>query len=186
MSKAATPKKSSITEQQNEEKSPAQMLLEVGLKVTYPRLLVLSLLHEIKGHYSADEIVKMLKERQTPLPRASVYNTLNALLDRELIMVGDVGPGRVLYEVNKSWHHHFICMDCGIIVDIPCLKGEKPCLFPESLPGTVEEAQIIFRGRCNACLSRARESRAEVSETCESDPGMFTEDEKQNNHLSST
>ena len=48
MSKAATPKKSSIAEQQNEEKSPAQRLLEVGLKVTCPRLLVLSLLHERK------------------------------------------------------------------------------------------------------------------------------------------
>ncbi|WP_126631211.1 Fur family transcriptional regulator [Dictyobacter alpinus] len=171
--------KTSVTEQYDEEKSPAQFLLEVGLKVTYPRLLVLSLLLEIKGHYSADEIVKMLKERQTPLPRASVYNTLEALLDRELIMVGDVGPGRVLYEMNKYWHHHFVCMGCGMIIDIPCLKGEKPCLYPEGVPGTIEEAQIIFRGYCNACLARTRESKATLSETCESGPVLFIADENQ-------
>lgn len=160
MNKAGTQEKPLIAHQREEEKSPGQRLHEANLKVTRPRLLVLSLLHEMKGHYSADEVVKMLQERQTPLPRASVYNALGALLNRGLVMSADVGPGRVLYEEGIVWHHHFVCMDCGTVVDISCVKGEKPCLTPEWVPGTVEEAQIIFRGHCRSCLSKAAESKA--------------------------
>jgi len=159
MNKANTQEKPLMTLHREEEKSPGQRLHEANLKVTRPRLLVLSLLHEIKGHYAADEVVKMLQERQTPLPRASVYNALDVLLNRGLVMLADVGPGRALYEEYIAWHHHFVCMDCGTVVDIPCVKGEKPCLLPEWLPGTIEEAQIIFRGHCGSCLSKA-ESKA--------------------------
>ena len=157
MNKADVHERPFIIGQHEEEKSPSQRLYETSLKVTRPRLLVLGLLHEVKGHFSADEVVQMLQERQTPLPRASVYNTLEALLKQGLVMLGDVGPGRALYEESKTWHHHFVCLDCGTVIDIPCLKGEKPCLLPDQLPGTVEEAQIIFRGHCNACLETARE-----------------------------
>jgi Fur family ferric uptake transcriptional regulator len=161
MNKADALEKPLMIHQCEEEKNPSQRLHEANLKVTRPRLLVLSLLHEMNGHYSADEVVKMLQERQTPLPRASVYNALSALLNRGLVMSADVGPGRVLYEENIGWHHHFVCMDCNTVVDIACVKGVKPCLQPEWLPGTVEEAQIIFRGHCRSCLSKARESKSE-------------------------
>ncbi len=154
MNNADAQEKPPTMKQREEEQSLGQRLREANLKATRPRLLVLSLLREMKGHYSADEVVKMLQERQTPLPRASVYNTLDALLNRGLVMMADVGPGRALYEECSAWHHHFVCLDCGIVVNIPCVKGEKPCLLPECLPGTVEEAQIIFRGHCGACLSK--------------------------------
>lgn len=158
MGKADTQEKPLMIDQREEVKSPGQRLREANLKVTRPRLLVLSLLHEMRGHYSADEVVKMLQERQTPLPRASVYNALGALLNRGLVMSADVGPGRAVYEEGLSWHHHFVCMDCGTVTDIPCVKEKKPCLLPEWVPGTVEEAQIIFRGHCRSCLSQDSES----------------------------
>jgi Fe2+ or Zn2+ uptake regulation protein len=150
-----TQKKQPMTDQYEEAESPTQRLREANLKVTRPRLLILSLLHELKGHHSADELVELLQKRQTPLPRASVYNSLDALLNRGLVMLADAGPGRALYEEAATWHHHFICIDCGTVINIPCVKGEKPCLFPEWVPGIVEEAQIIFRGRCQRCLSKA-------------------------------
>jgi Fe2+ or Zn2+ uptake regulation protein len=153
-------KQPSSMDQNKAEKSPVQRLREANLKATRPRLLILSLLHELKGHYSADDLAEILQERQTPLPRASVYNSLDALLNRGLVMMADVGPGRALYEEGTAWHHHFVCIVCGDVVNIPCVKGEKPCLTPESAPGVVEEAQVIFRGRCHDCLSKAEPHQA--------------------------
>jgi len=69
-------------------------------------------------------------------------------------MLADAGPGAALYEINLTWHHHFVCIECGTVVDIPCVKGEKPCLLPDWVPGVVEETQIIFRGRCTQCLAK--------------------------------
>ncbi len=132
---------------------------QAGLKVTQPRLLVLNLLQELGGHRSIDELMRELKARGTPLPRASIYNIIDMFVSRGVVMLADAGPGAALYEVYQDWHHHFVCMDCGIIVDIPCVKGEKPCVVPDFVPGIVEEAQIIFRGRCTECLTKA-ENRA--------------------------
>lgn len=130
-------------------------LRQAGLKTTRPRLLVLSLLQELGGHRTIDDLMRGLKARGTPLPRASVYNVIAVLVNRGLVMLADAGPGPALYEINLNWHHHFVCIECGLVVDIPCVKGEKPCLMPDWVPGEVVETQIIFRGRCAQCLAKA-------------------------------
>lgn len=138
----------------------AQLLRERGLRATRPRLLVYDLLLEVGGHRSADEIFSLLGERGQGIPRMSVYNVVGDLTGAGLLMCADAGPGRALYEAAEVWHHHFVCRDCGRIEDVPCLRGRKPCLDPpDKLRGTVDEAQVIFRGRCFDCLRRrSRES----------------------------
>jgi Fur family ferric uptake transcriptional regulator len=128
-------------------------LQQAGLKATRSRLLVMTLLQELGGHRSIEELGQELKKRGTPLPRASLYNVIAVLLDQGLVMLADTGPGRALYEVRLSWHHHFVCTWCGAIIDVPCVKEEKPCLLPEEAPGRIDEAQIIFRGCCSRCLA---------------------------------
>src|SRR5450759_97152 len=93
-------------------------------------------------------------------PPAKNTTHLGALERAGLVIVADAGPGRTLYEAATRWHHHLICRACGIVVDVPCLRGEKPCLEPE-LPGVrVDEAQVIFRGLCASCAAREdRQSR---------------------------
>lgn len=127
-------------------------LRAVGLRATKPRVLVYERLRDAGGHRSADDVVALLAERGHVLPRASVYNVLADLTAAGLLMCADVGPGRALYEVAERWHHHFVCRVCGTVLDVPCVRGEKPCLdAPASLPGEVEEAQVLFRGVCNRC-----------------------------------
>ena len=124
-----------------------------GLRVTRPRLLVLHLLHATPGHHSADDIVALLAARDTPLPRASVYNVVSALVDCGLVTMVSVGPGCARYEYGTPWHHHFVCKMCGSIQDVCCVVGDKPCLTPPDVDGSVDEAQITFRGVCSACQS---------------------------------
>lgn len=126
-----------------------------GLKATRPRLLVLNLLRELGGHLPAERIQAELQERGSPLPRGSVYNVLAALSSAGLIMMADAGPGRTLYEAGTEWHHHFVCSQCGRVDDVPCARGEKPCLEPEGTEyaqADIIEAQVIYRGRCAQCV----------------------------------
>jgi Fe2+ or Zn2+ uptake regulation protein len=130
-------------------------LRAAGLKATQPRLLVLRLLRE-RRHLSADELFAELDARGTPLSRASVYNSLAALLANRLVMLTDAGPGRALYEAADRWHHHFVCRKCGEIQDVDCVVGEKPCLQPMAVDGEIDEAQVIFRGLCAQCARRRK------------------------------
>lgn len=119
-------------------------LRKAHLRATHPRLLVLQLLQEIGGHRTIDELVHELQERGTPLPRSSVYKVIATLVERGLVMQADAGPGHALYEVSVAWHHHFVCVACGIVVDIPCVKGEKPCCFPIGYPASLKKRKSFF------------------------------------------
>jgi len=124
-----------------------------GLRVTGPRIRVYTLLRELGGHHSADELARRLNSGDGAMSRASVFNVLHDLASAGLIMLSDAGPGRAFYEASDEWHHHFVCRNCGAIHDVPCATGRKPCLHAD-LPGpgfAVDEAQVIFRGLCPAC-----------------------------------
>jgi Fe2+ or Zn2+ uptake regulation protein len=130
-----------------------QVLHAAGLRSTRPRLLVLRFLREHGGHHSADEIQAALDASDEHLLRGSVYHVLGKLMSRGLVMLADVGPGRALYESGSPWHHHFVCRKCEVVLDVPCLQSDHPCLSP-GLPGVhVDEAQVIFRGLCAACAA---------------------------------
>jgi len=130
----------------------AERLRARGLRVTRPRVVVYDLLREIGGHRSVDEIVSLLGQDGRSISRMSVYNVVSDLTVAGLLMTADAGPGRAVYEASETWHHHFVCRRCGRIEDVPCVRGSKPCLDPpDDVPGTVDEAQIIFRGLCHGC-----------------------------------
>ncbi|MGI5128677.1 Fur family transcriptional regulator [Pseudonocardia sp. CA-107938] len=136
--------------------NPEQSLRERGLRATRPRVAVLAALRDLGAHRSAEEVRVRVAERGEPLPRSSVYGVLDALVVAGLVMTADAGPGVVLYELGDRWHHHFVCRVCHGVTDVECVTGAKPCLTPGTDVGTVDEAQVIFRGVCTACASGAR------------------------------
>lgn len=112
---------------------------------------MLACLEEADGHVAVEDIVSELRQRDHELPRATVYNVVRDLVAAGVVMQADVGPGRALYEVADTWHHHFVCRSCGRVTDVPCMEGRKPCMEVH-LPGAeVDEAQVIFRGLCSSC-----------------------------------
>jgi len=141
-----------------------QRLRTAGLRATRPRLAVLAALRELGGHRGADEVLARLQAdgepaAASPAPtRASVYNVLRDLTAAGLVLTADAGPGAVLYEVGDTFHHHFVCRVCGEITDVECVVGARPCLDPGPALteiAEVDEAQVIFRGRCRRCAQAA-------------------------------
>lgn len=128
-----------------------RQLRQHGLRATAPRMEVLAALEDLGGHRSADEVRDRLAADGHELPRSSVYNVLASLAEAGLAMTADAGPGAVLYEAGRQWHHHFVCRSCHRVFDVECLVGAKPCLTAGTDVGRVEEAQVIFRGVCNEC-----------------------------------
>jgi Fur family ferric uptake transcriptional regulator len=134
-------------------------LREAGLRATRPRLAVYRALDSLGGHRSADEVYERVLDSGEQLSRASVYNSLAALADAGLVLHADAGSGRALYETTTEWHHHAVCRVCGVVSDVACVTGSKPCLATGGDWGQIDEAQIIFRGICAACHQPPKENR---------------------------
>ena len=55
-----------------------------------------------------------------------------------------------------------VCRLCGTIVDVECAVGQTPCLTASDDHGfTIDEAEVIFWGRCPACTAASPDDQHE-------------------------
>ncbi len=102
-------------------------------RITPERFEVLDAALEFDGHFTADELFITMKNNNSRVSRATVYNTLDLLAQCELLSVRNFGENLKRYESNfkRQNHDHLICLDCGKIVEFvnPQIKKiyEKMC-----------------------------------------------------------
>jgi len=95
-----------------------KILKDSGLRYTPQRQAVLDDLNRTKGHRDVEEIYFSLKNRGLNVSRATVYRTLELLVNHRLIRRLDLGEGKYRFESQDKKHHdHIICLDCHKIVE---------------------------------------------------------------------
>jgi Fur family ferric uptake transcriptional regulator len=132
-----------------------------GLRVTKPRLAVLEVLAE-GGHLEVEDIAVRARSRLDSVSTQAVYDVLGALsragLARRIEPAGS--PARFEARVGDN-HHHIVCRGCGVIADVDCAVGERPCLTPSTGHGfELDEAEVTFWGLCPNCQAKRREDAA--------------------------
>jgi Fe2+ or Zn2+ uptake regulation protein len=126
-----------------------------GLKSTRQRALVLTTLDELRGHRTADELVAELADRGSPLPRSTVFNTLDDLSRVGLVLRAEVGTGAVRYEsALVEPHQHFVCRKCGSFADVVADVSSVD-MAPVVAGRQVDSVEVIFRGVCERCAASA-------------------------------
>jgi Fur family ferric uptake transcriptional regulator len=136
------------------------MLRGAALRVTRPRLAVLSAVHE-HPHSDTSSIIGFVRGDLGEVSHQAVYDVLRALTTAGLVRCIEP-PGSVArYEARVGDnHHHVVCRSCGAIADIDCAVGEVPCLTPSDDHGfAIDEAEVIYRGRCPACVAAHEKAR---------------------------
>ena len=101
-----------MTKQTNSE---GQDLKKAGLKVTHPRVKILSIMESSeKRHLGAEEVYKALLETGEDVGLATVYRVLTQFEAAGLVMRHHFEGGHSVYEINQGEHHdHILCVKCG-------------------------------------------------------------------------
>lgn len=88
-------------------------------RITPERFEVLEAALENEGHFGADDLFIQMKNANSRVSRATVYNTLELLVHCELISKRNFGENITRYESNykRQTHDHLICVDCGKIIE---------------------------------------------------------------------
>ncbi|WP_309116884.1 Fur family transcriptional regulator [Saccharothrix sp.] len=131
-----------------------QMLRRASLRVTSPRMAVLSAVHE-HPHADTDSIIGVVRDRLGTVSHQAVYDVLKALTGAGLLRRIEP-PGSVArYEARVGDnHHHVVCRSCGVIADVDCAVGHAPCLTASDDHGfAIDEAEVVYWGTCPACKS---------------------------------
>ena len=96
-----------------------QYLRENNLKVTQERLALLDEIFNTSEHLDADELLARMKVKQRKVSRATVYRTLDLLVQCGLVRKSRLGREHYYYEKMEpgGGHHHMVCTATGKIIE---------------------------------------------------------------------
>lgn len=131
------------------------MLRDVALRVTRPRVAVLSVVHE-HPHTDTDSIIRGVRGHLGEVSHQAVYDVLRALTAAGLLRRIQPSGSVARYESRVGDnHHHVVCRSCGAIADVDCAVDTAPCLTASDDNGfAIEEAEVIYWGRCPECAAK--------------------------------
>lgn len=130
-----------------------QMLRDVELRVTRPRVAVLTAVHD-HPHADTDSIIGAVRADLGDVSHQAVYDVLRALTTANLLRRIQPAGSVARYEARVGDnHHHVVCRSCGAIEDVDCAVGYTPCLTAaDGASFEIDEAEVIYWGRCPACV----------------------------------
>lgn len=118
-----------------------------GVTPTQQRVEIAAILLARPQHLSAEEVLNLVKQGETPVSKATVYNTLGLFAEKGLVREVIVDPAKVVYDSNTNAHHHIYDVSTGALQDIDAEEitiGRLPRL-PDHV--TVEGVDVIVRVR---------------------------------------
>lgn len=94
-------------------------LKEHNQRQTPERFMVLGEIYRADGHFDADDIFFNMKDAGTRVSRATVYNTLDLLVECGLVQRQQFGENQYYYERAYAYqqHDHIICKKCGKVLE---------------------------------------------------------------------
>ncbi|MCP9313720.1 transcriptional repressor [Liquorilactobacillus satsumensis] len=140
--------------------SAANKLKEYRIKNTPQRQVILSYLMTSHAHPSIEMIFKYVRSNGFSVSLATVYNTLQLLIDHNLIIeiAADSG-GHMRYDYFETPHYHVICVNCNKIVDVfdaSYKQNEREAAQETGFQ--VFNSQYEVYGLCPACQQKLAET----------------------------
>jgi Fur family ferric uptake transcriptional regulator len=129
-----------------------------GLKLTAERQAVFDQLFARHEHVEADEILVRLRARGKKISRATIYRTLELLVDSGI--VGRVRIGEMGYRYERlragEHHDHLICNECGRVIEFfePRIESRQDDVC-ERYGFLALSHSHQMRGICRQCRPRA-------------------------------
>lgn len=86
---------------------------------TPERYVILDEVYATSDHVDADELYLRLKQKGVQVSRATVYNTLELLIECNLVVRHQFGTSQAKYEraYSRRQHDHLICLDCHELLE---------------------------------------------------------------------
>jgi Fe2+ or Zn2+ uptake regulation protein len=128
------------------------LVRQQGGRVTSSRRLLLRALFDSKDHHTAEELAAEVQQQSPDIHLSTIYRNLDELERLGVIVHSHLGHGAATYHLAASAHGHFVCEECGQMIEAPDnLFASLAKVAETQFDFTIDPHHFAMLGRCAKC-----------------------------------